>query len=340
MNESRTSRRRFVASGVAGAMVAAAGCLGGTFGDGGTADDGSDGDRVLRLSLSDVGDTLRERYVTDPGEAEPNWADGAFEAVRNETTLTTQYRKPFFSRPDDPTYARHGETYYRLDSVIVDEAVVSRPVLRLFEPEETDSESPEATDSESPEATNTEALPGIDQRAVEIAHFAARARGNVGGYPSGLVQRGGYVYRRDDVEAVSELLADDGPTHVTYRETTYVVDLSRERFYEPVYRATGERVAETPERMEAILRAEFVGARFSRDDLSAAAQDVLLEADADEYSESHPYSEEYREVLRALHERPYIDGNIRKDAGVTSNQAELIRYDERYYDYQLRFVSS
>jgi len=331
MDDSAISRRRFAASGLAAAMVAAAGCLGGTPGDGEPGSNGADGDRVLRLSLSGLGDALRDRYVTDPEEADPNWADGAFEAVRNGTTLTTQYRKPFFSDADDPTYARHDGAYYWLDSVVVDEVAVSRPVLRLFEPAE--------TNADSPEPTSADALPAIDRRAVEIAHYAARARGNEGGMPVGLVQRGGYVYRRDDAAAESDLLAADGPDRVTYRDTEYAVEIADEEFHEPVYRATGERVADAPERMEAILRAEFVGARISRDDLSADARDLLLEAEADEYRESHPYSEAYREVLRALHERPYIDGNVRKDAGVDSNRADLCRYDDVYYDYQLRFVS-
>ena len=331
MDDSAISRRRFAASGLAAAAVAAAGCLGGTPGDGEPGSNGADGDRVLRLSLSEFGDALRDRYVTDPEENDPNWATGAFEAVRNATTLTTQYRKPFFSDDDDPTYARHDGTYYWLDSVVVDEVAVSRPVLRLFEPGE--------TNGGSPEPTSAEALPALDQRAVETAHFAARARGNEGGMPVGLVQRGGYVYRRDDAASESDLLAEDGPDRVTYRDTVYAVEIADEEFHEPVYRATGERVADSPERMEAILRAEFVGARISRDDLSAEARDLLLEAEADEYRESHPYSEAYREVLRALHERPYMDGNVRKDAGVDSNRADLIRYDELYHDYRLRFVS-
>ncbi|OYR44362.1 hypothetical protein [Halorubrum sp. Hd13] len=331
MDDTPISRRRFAASGIAAAAVAAAGCLGGTSGDGEPGSNGADGDRVLRLSLSGLGDALRDRYVTDPEEADPNWADGAFEAVRNGTTLTTQYRKPFFSDADDPTYARHDGTYYWLDSVVVDEVAVSRPVLRLFEPAE--------TSDGAAEPTSADALPAIDRRAVEIAHHAARARGNEGGMPVGLVRRGGYVYRRDDAAAESDLLAADGPDRVTVRDTEYVVEITEEEFHEPVYRATGERVADTPERMEAILRAEFVGARISRDDLSADARDLLLEAEADEYRESHPYSEAYREVLRALHERPYIDGNVRKDAGVDSNRADLCRYDDVYYDYQLRFVS-
>ncbi|MFW6317856.1 MAG: hypothetical protein ACOC06_05225 [Halorubrum sp.] len=332
MDDARLSRRRFAAVGVAGATVATAGCLDGTFGDGGE-NGGSDGDgeRVLRLSLSEVGARLRERYVTDHRDGDPDWPDGAFEAARNGTTLTTQYRKPFVSTPDDPTYARHDGTYYRLGSVIVGEETVSRPVLRLSEPA--------SPDDDSPAPTSAEALPRIDRRAVEIAHFAARARGNEGGIPSGPVQRGGYVYRRDGAAAESDLLADDGPARVAYRETEYAVEITDEEFHEPVYRATGEGVADAPERMEAVLRAQFVGARFARDDLSADARDLLAEAETDEYRESHPFSEAYREVLRTLHERPYLDGNIRKDAGVAPNRADLLRYDGVYYDYRLRFVT-
>lgn len=211
---------------------------------------------------------------------------------------------------------------------------VTHPVLRL-------SGVGRAADSSTPEGVAAAELPAGDERAVRVAYLAARARGNDGGAPWGLVQRGGYVYRDDDAIGESVLLADSStPDHVVYRDRVYSVDVSREQFHEPVYRATVEPVAETPERMEAILRARLVDARLARDDLSPAAREVVRTARREGYAESHPYSTGYREVLRALHGRAYLDGNIRKDAGVDDEGRRMLRYDGTYYDYRLRFRST
>jgi len=305
---------------------AAAGCLDGSV-TGGPASDESD-DRVLAFTLDDAGETLRESAVVDPAETDPRWDEGAFAAVRSGETHTTQYRKPFFSTDDHPMYAVRDGTYYRLDSVVVDEAETTRPVLRLFGVDESDTDGSEGIDAET--------LPEGDQRAVEIAHFAARARDNVGGMPVGLVERGGYVYRSDEAVDASALL-DDGPTRVSYRDTVYRVEVSRERFYEPVYRATVGAVAESPERMEAILRARTVGARLTEADLSTEAREVIETARYDGHEEAHPFSDAYAEVLRAVHERPYLDGNIEKNAVSRESGSRTIRYENRYYDYRLRF---
>ncbi|WP_435185401.1 hypothetical protein [Halobellus sp. EA9] len=166
--------------------------------------------------------------------------------------------------------------------------------------------------------------------------MATRARGNPGGAPWGLVERGGFVYRGTDRIESSELLADE-PAYVTYRDRRYAVEISRETFYEPIYRAVAEPVADSPAEMEAILRARFVDARFDRADLSAGARDVVDAARRDAYEESHPYSAAYRELLRAMHKRAYLDGNIRKDAGVDDEGRTLLRYDGVNYDYRLAF---
>ncbi|MFW5917281.1 MAG: hypothetical protein ACOCRD_02600, partial [Halorubrum sp.] len=187
------------------------------------------------------------------------------------------------------------------------------------------------------DAAAERSLPEGDRRAVEIAHFSARARGNSGGVPVGLVERGGYVYRDEDAIEASALLAADGPSRVEFRDAVYRVEVTRERFYEPVYRAVAEPVAESPERMEAILRAREVGARIDRDDLSADAREVVEAARYGGYEESHPYSDGYAEVIRAFHERPYLDGNVRKDAAWSESGSEKVRYEDRYYDYRLRF---
>ncbi|MFW6265487.1 MAG: SAM-dependent methyltransferase, partial [Halanaeroarchaeum sp.] len=140
----------------------------------------------------------------------------------------------FFASPDDPAYVLHEGTYYQLGSVIVDEVSETYPVLRLFETEDT---------TETPvDGSENGGLPEADQHAVQIAHMAARAWGNEGGFPSGLVQRGGYVYRPETARTESELLTEDGPDYVTYRETTYAVEITREEFYEAIYRPTADPV--------------------------------------------------------------------------------------------------
>jgi hypothetical protein len=321
------TRRRALAGGLAGLVAASAGCAGLDYGRDEPA-------RRLQLRLFREGERLRERFVVDLADTPLERDEEAFAAVRDGETYRTQGHRPFGSRPDDPVYTRHEGTYYRLGSVVVDEVTRSRPVLRLFAVES----SADATDAtDTTDAVPAADLPRSDRRAVQIAHMAARARGDEGGVPWGLVQRGGYVYRSEAAET-SELLTDDGPDRVRYRETTYRVAVSRERFHEPVYEATARPVAETPARMEAVLRARFVGARFAGDELSADARDLLATARTDGYSESHPYSEAYRAVLERLHERAYIDGNIEKDAGVRDNGRRLLRYDGVYYEYRLVFV--
>ncbi|EMA61221.1 hypothetical protein C468_12162 [Halorubrum kocurii JCM 14978] len=328
-----------LAGGLAAAAGAVAGCLDGSV-TGGPANDDDD-DRVLALTLGDAGETLRDGAVHDPEETEPRWDEAAFAAAVEGERYTTQYRRPFPPAAEKPTYAVHEGTYYRLDSVVVDEAEATRPVLRLFDVDggESDAESG-ADDSDGVDAAEEETLPEGDRRAVEIAHKSARARGNSGGVPVGLVERGGYVYRDGDAIDASRLLAPDGPARVAYRDTVYRVEVTRERFYEPVYRAVAEPVAESSERMEAVLRAHTVGARIDPDDLSADAREVIEAARHGGYEESHPYSDGYAEVLRAFHERPYLDGNVRKDAAWSESGAERIRYEDRYYDYRLRFVPS
>lgn len=331
MSDLNPSRRRVLAGGLAAAVGAMSGCLDGSVTAG---PDDDERVRVLRLALDEVGETLRERAVVDPDETDPRWDEAAFEAVRAGDSYTVQYRKPFFSTDGDPTHAVHEGTYYRLGSVVVDEAETTRPVLRLFGVEEDGTAD---TDESDTEGVDAETLPQGDRRAVRIAHFAARARGNSGGVPVGLVERGGYVYRNEDALEASALLSADGPARVSYRDTTYRVAVERERFYEPVYRATGEAVAESPERMEAVLRALDVGPRLAEEALSADAREVLERAMHGGYEESHPYSDAYAEVLRSLHERPFLDGNVRKDAPRQWSGSQMLRYDGRYYDYRLVF---
>lgn len=338
MNGPNPSRRRVLAGGIVAAAGAVAGCLDGSVAAGPENGDGDDD--VLRLTLDDVGETLRDEALIDFAAAGPRWDEAAFAAARDGERYTTQHRKPFPDGDDTPTYAVHEGTYYRLDSVVVDEAEATRPVLRLFETADGEGDGDSGSDADGEtDAVEAETLLEGDRGAVKIAHMSARARGNSGGVPVGLVERGGYVYRDPDAIAASELLAADGPERVTYRDIAYRVEVTRERFYESVYRAVAEPVASSPERMEAILRAHTVGARLDDADLSTDARDVIEAARRGGYEESHPYSDGYAELLRAFHERPYIDGNVRKDAAWTESGSERVRYEDRYYDYRLRFAS-
>lgn len=321
MHNISVSRRQLLASGLAASLTASAGCL--SFG---TNRLGQNSGTELTLSLTRVDGALRDRYVYVSEDPDDHWDLQALDAALNDEQYTTQLRQPFFARPEDPAWVSKEGTYYRLGSVVIDEVTETRPVLRLFETEDSTTNAV-AGGKDGP-------LPESDHRAVHIAHMAARARGNEGGYPSGLVQRGGYVYRSETAREDSDLVGEDSPTHVTYRETPYEVAVTDEQFHEAIYRPTAEPVTDDPDRMEAILRATFVGARVSQDELSSEAQRIIIEADADEYSETHPFTEPYRELLRAIDKRPYADGNIRSDAGVRTDEHELLQYEDTYYrDY-------
>lgn len=320
------SRRQLLASGLVAGISVSAGCAGFD-----TDTSKEESETELVLSLTQVDGPLRDRYVHERDDPDERWDKQALDAALSDEEYTTQLRKPFFAHPDDPAYVVYEDTYYQLGSVIVDEVIETHPVLRLFDTEDAPATAIDGSeDGELPEA---------DQGAVSIAHMAARARGNEGGFPSGLVQRGGYVYRSEAARDESELLAADGPDYVTYRDTTYEVEITHEQFHEPVYRPTAEPVADDAEQMEMILMATFVGTRVSQDDLSPEGQQILTEASADDYSETHPFSDAYTELLRTLNKRAYIDGNIRKDAGVRANENEMIQYGDAYYEYFLRFTN-
>lgn len=325
------TRRRVLAAGATASLLSFSGCLDALGGDDGGIGDDGDG-RHLQLTLSDAPTPLRSGYVVDFAETERSWDADAFAAARNGESYTTQYRTPFGSRPDDPTYARHEGTYYRLGHVVVDERAVTHPVVRL-------STVASAESSDAPDAVAADALSEADRTVVHVAHMAARARGNEGGVPWGAVERGGFVFRDDADAKESRLVGDEAPSHVAYRGTVYAVEVSRERFYEPVYRATAEPVAESPERLEAILRAQFVDARLSGGTLSDEARAILRDARGEGYAESHPYSDAYRTVLTRLHARAYLDGNIEKDAYVEDPGVGTMRYDGANYRYRLRFVT-
>lgn len=319
------TRRRFLSTGVVAVVAACAGCAS----DRRTGKEDTSR-RSLQLELSHVDGPLRDRYVVDLSSTRPDWDAEAFNTTRDGDRYTTQYRKPFFSTSEDPKYAKRDGTYYQLGSVIVDEVTETHPVLRLGDARDADGD-PSGNGGEADQ------LPEVDQRAIHIAHMATRARENEGGVPWGLVDRGGYVYRQEGAAERSRLLSDGGPAHVIYRDTRYTVNITREQFHEPVYRATIEPVATSPGQMETILRATFLDARVSRSELSQAARDILARAQGDGYSEPHPYSSEYREVLTALDRRAYLDGDIENDAFGREQRMHKLLYDGEYFDYYLRF---
>ncbi|QLG29484.1 hypothetical protein HUG10_11100 [Halorarum halophilum] len=287
------------------------------------------------MSLSSLEGSLRERYVTDLSETRPPWDERAFDATLNGSTFTTQHRSPFPARGDDePMYARRNGTYYHLDSHVVGEETVGHPVLRLYEVG--DQDDPESV----PDHVARSALPDVDRRAIRIAHFAARARGNVGGVPWDLVERDGYVYRDEEAIAASDLLDESGPSHVEHRGTIYEVEVTEETFHEAIYRADVDPVAESEAELETILRASLLDARIDRDDLSLGERDVLRRAMNDSYRESHPFSDAFRSVLKRLNRWPYLDGNVEKDAGVESGrQRRFLLYGDRYFQFTLWFAS-
>ena len=326
MEDVSLSRRKLLASGLAAGISASAGCLGFN-----TDIDNAASGPKLTFSLSRIDGSLRDRYVHERDQPEDSWDNRALSAALDDEQYTTQHRKPFFASPDDPVFVAHEGTYYQLGSVVVDEVTETHPVLRLYDHEDPPSDPIDGSEDGE--------LPEVDKRAVYIAHMAARARGNEGGFPSGLVQRGGYVYRSEAARDESQLIPEERPNYLTYRSTTYEIEIDHEQFHESVYRPTAEPVANDPEQMENILRASFVGARVSRGGLSTEAQRIVSEARADEYSESHPFSDAYTELLRTFDKRAYIDGNIRKDAGVEANEKEMIEYADVYYEYILRFAN-
>jgi len=324
------TRRGLLAAGATAGLVSLSGCLDAIDDGSGPLDDG-DGGRQLQLVLSAAPTPLRSGYVVDFAETERPDDRDAFEAALAGERYTTRYRTPFGTRPDDPKYARHEGTYYRLGSVVVNERAVTHPVVRL-------SPVAEAGASDAPDAVVAETLSEADRTAVHVAHMAARARGTEGGAPWGQVQRGGFVFRDDEAAAESRFVGADAPSHIIYHATVYEIDVRRERFYEPVYRATVDPVTESPERMEAILRAKFVDARLESDSLSGPARSLLRDARGEGYEETHPFSETFLAVLTRLHARAYLDGNVEKDAYVEDPGIGMARYDGSYYRYRLRFI--
>lgn len=325
MPSTTSSRRDLLLTWAALAGGSLAGCTGTV-----SPDDSSTGS-MLRLQLTPIGRSLVDHYVLDLEENRFERDEEALRATLNGSHYETQYRRPFPVRSgDEPAYTRHEGTFYELDSLVVGERRTTHSVLRLFEVERRDGSE------QRPECTPLEALPVIDQRAVEIAHMAARARGNEGGYPVGLVERGGYVYRSDPGEDESRLVGDDAPTHVCHRGIVYRARMDEETFHEPIYRADVDPVATSREEMEGVLRAAFVAYRLEPEELTMEERRIIGEARNGGYEETHPFSAPLVSLLEDLDRREYIDGNVSKDAIGARSRGDVLRYGEEYYDCFLR----
>jgi hypothetical protein len=85
-----------------------------------------------------------------------------------------------------------------------------------------------------------------------------------------------------------------------------------------------------------VLRAQVVDAYVTPERLSAEARDVFRRAEGDGYAETHPYSDEYEELLKALQAWPFLDGNVEKDAR-GDDGTQMVAYGDEYYEFTLRF---
>lgn len=286
--------------------------------------------RTLTFQMEEGGRSLVDRYVVDLADTRVEWDETAFEAALAGDEFTTRHRRPFPVRNGDgPLYTFHDGTYYHLDSVVIGEERATHPVLRLFE---------EGRSSESdglPDHTAHEDLPSVDRQAVSIAHMAARARGNEGGVPWGLVERGGYVYR-SDARSQSRLLDESGPSHVAYQDFVYRCEVTEETFHEAIYRPDVEPVAGSASEMETVLRATLLDSRIDPASLTAEEREIVRTARGDGYEETHPFSEALTSLLEALDQRAYVDGDVEKDGQVERNRSYLLEYGSEYFRYWLQ----
>jgi hypothetical protein len=290
---------------------------------------------ALGLELQKLDSPLRDQYLQDLNETRPPYDEVAFrEALAGNESYTTQFRKPFRTRDGEPSYTKHNGTYYHLDSYVVDTERVSRPVLRLHTVGDVDELS------NLPSYVNQSSLPDADDHAVRIAHMAARARGNEGGGPGEIIQRGGYVYRGSKIIDESRLLRDDGPSHVRYRDRIYRVNVTREAFREPIYSPDVDPVAESAQQLERAVQGAIVDTYLERSELSQEQRSILREAQSDtSYEADFPLSDPAAELLRKMNQRAYIDGNVEGDALDTDRYYTLL-YDGEYYRYTLRIITT
>jgi len=273
-------RREFLAAAGAAAGTALAGCA---------AVDGLSGEPQLTYTLDAdrIGTSLAPLALWQPPEKPRPWtADYAANvdaAVAGERPTTYGYRPV----PDGEYVERDG-TYYRLAVVTTGLERVERPVLRL----EWVGRLDELEDP--PKRVRFPALTRLDQHAVKIAYVAARHRQMGGTAPGDVVEAGGYVYRRDYEGPQSALAPDPQHDYVAYNGAVLEVAVERREFAEPARTGVAIPVAGSEPEFERTLDGEMVDARLDPETLS---EDQRLMLSRDDYEETTPLSEGYRELL-------------------------------------------
>ncbi|ELZ27732.1 hypothetical protein C475_07420 [Halosimplex carlsbadense 2-9-1] len=309
-------RREFLAAAGAAAGTALSGCA---------AVEGLSGEQQLTYTLDAdrVGTSLAPLALWEPPEEPRSWtADYAANveaAVAGERPTTHGYRPV----PDGEYVERDG-TYYRLSVVTTGLERIERPVLRLKWVGRLDElEDP-------PERVRFPALTRLDQRAVKIAYVAARHRQMGGTAPGGVVEAGGYVYRRGYEGSQSGLAPDPLHDHVEYNGTVLEVSVERRTFAEPARTGVATPVADSEAGFERALDGEMVDARLDPETLS---EDQRLMLSRDSYEETTPLSEGYRELLADLGLSDLL--NVGTEADSRAENGLYLALGEEYYRYGL-----
>jgi len=305
-------RREFLAA----AGTALAGCA---------AVDGLSGEQqsTYTLDADRIGTSLAPLALWEPPEEPRPWtADYAANvdaAVAGERPTTHGYRPV----PDGEYVERDG-TYYRLAVVTTGLERIERPVLRLEWVGRLDELE------EPPKRVRFPALTRLDQHAVKIAYVAARHRQMGGTAPGGVVEAGGYVYRRGYEGPASGLAPDPLHDYVEYNGAVLEVSIERREFAEPARTGIAIPVADSEAGFERALDGEMVDARLDPETLS---EDQRLMLYRDDYEETTPLSEGYRELLVDLGLSDLLDIGTETDS--RAENGLHLALGEEYYRYGL-----
>lgn len=271
------------------------------------------------LHLRSLDGSLADHLLWTPDDVESS-RDDLEEAARRqaiEDGRFTTYGFPAIS--EDGEYTEYEGSYYRLSVVVTGEKPMDRHVLRLrWLGDEGDEDVPE------PDAAIDD-LPGVDRNAAMIAYFGARGREHGGDGPERMVERGGFVYRRDLADD-SVLVPDPEYETLSQHGTVLRVDAGEERVREPAYSVVATELGDSMEEYAAAVDAARLDARLSERDLSEEQRRMLLQAEGGEgYAETTPLDEPFEGLLDALDLDDVERGIARK----------YIRYDGRDYESEL-----
>jgi hypothetical protein len=264
------------------------------------------------------GDALANARTWGPEDRDEAWRR-AWERVTSGETVETVGYEPL---PGGEHTERDG-VYYLLRSAIVGQRAVERPALRLSWVGDSEAD-------DTPTATPLQSIPDADRNPVKIAYFAARAREHGGGgAPWEVIERGGYVYRRD--VGGSELVPESEHDHVRMNGTVLRVEPATVTVHDPVYETDARPIADSVAGFVDAVEAAELDARLDAGELEGEARHILSRAGADAgYEEGTPLSDAYERVLRKLRLRELLHAD-RADA---VNQ-RLLRSGDTYYRYAL-----